>query len=466
MTDLWQSALDGIRHRVSEQSFKTWLEPVRFVSVKEQFIEILVPNKFFKEWIDDHYLLLIKEELYKRFQKSYELSYQIAEKDGQQVFNLPLQQAHIPSPVVNRAAPNPSANKQLTSEEVTITIKSSGGDFINPKYTFETFVVGSSNQFAHAAAYAVAEQPARNYNPLFIFGGVGLGKTHLLHAVGNQALKKQPHLKICYISSEKFVNELINCIRYEKMDLFRKKYRESCDMLLIDDIQFIAGKERTQDEFFHTFNALHGSRKQIVVSSDKFPKDITGLEERLRTRLEWGLIADIQPPEMETRLAILKNKAELDDIYLPDDVAVFLASNVKSNVRELEGALIRVGAFASLTGMEITVDLAKEILKNIIKDKESEMTVENIQKAVCSFYDIKLIDLKSKKKHKLLSMPRQIAMYLSRKYTKKSFPEIGRRFGGKDHSTVIHAVTKIDGEMRSDTTLKNAVTSIERLLES
>src|SRR3989338_3848028 len=473
--DLWESTLKGIRNRVNEHSFKTWLEPVRPVALKEDLIELRVPNKFFEEWINDHYILVIKEELFKATNRPYEILFHIDKNQGQQSlqFAKPPQYysnvatTTLPTPVQDPTSSAMSISGDASGNNTHLHNKPmSGGDFLNPKYTFDTFVVCSSNQFAHAAAYAVAEQPARNYNPLFIFGGVGLGKTHLLNAIGNQAMKKQPHLRVCYVSSEKFVNELINCLRYEKMDVFRKKYREGYDILLMDDIQFIAGKERTQEEFFHTFNTLHGSRKQIVVTSDKFPKDIPGLEERLRTRFEWGLIADIQPPEMETRLAILRNKAEVDDIYLPDDVAIFLASHIKSNIRELEGSLIRVGAFASLTGMEITVDLAKDILKNIIKDKERNVNVEDIQKAVCSFYDIKMMDLKSKKKNKLLSMPRQIAMFLCRKHTDDSFPEIGKKFGGKDHSTVIHAVTKITEEAKRDATLRNALASIENILQS
>ncbi|MBI2608548.1 MAG: chromosomal replication initiator protein DnaA [Deltaproteobacteria bacterium] len=481
MTELWESTLKGIRERVNEQSFKTWLAPLKLVSVKNDLVEIQVPNKFFEDWINENYISMIKEELFKNARKPYEILFKIAEQQAQQMLNLSQNASTNPpvktgislsksSPMIN--SQNISHNKPplQSTQDVKIfdsatPVRASGGDYINPKYTFDSFVVGSSNQFAHAAAFAVAEQPARNYNPLFVFGGVGLGKTHLVNAIGNHALKKQPHLKVCFVSSEKFVNELINCLRYEKMDVFRKKYREGYDILLMDDIQFIAGKDRTQEEFFHTFNTLHSSRRQIVVTSDKYPKDIPFLEERLRTRFEWGLIADIQPPEMETRLAILKNKAELDDIYLPDEVGIFLASNIKSNVRELEGSLIRVGAFASLTGMEITVDLAKEILKNIIKDKDREVTIENIQKATCSFFDMKILDLKSKKKNKLLSTPRQIAMFLCRKHTKESFPEIGKRFGGKDHSTVIHAVSKITEELSKDVALRNTIASIERLVD-
>ncbi|MFC2074946.1 chromosomal replication initiator protein DnaA, partial [Bdellovibrionota bacterium] len=390
--------------------------------------------------------------------KTVDIRFQIEEEAGEDASEMVVSVSSSESKV-------PEKSPEKVKREKVEIVRGSHGEQLNPKYNFDTFVVGSSNQFAHAAAYAVAEQPGKAYNPLFIFGGVGLGKTHLLNAIGNHILKKNPAKRIFYVSSEKFMNELINSIRYEKMEQFRKKYRDSIDVLLMDDIQFIAGKERTMEEFFHTFNSLYGSRKQIVVTSDKFPKDIEGLEERLRTRFGWGLIADIQAPEMETRVAILKNKAEIDDIYLPDDVAIFLASNIKSNIRELEGSLIRIGAFSSLTGMEISVDLTKEVLKNIIKDKEREVTIESIQKAVVHFFDIKLADMRGKKKLRVLSVPRQIAMYLCREYTEKSFPDIGKAFGGKDHSTVIHAVNKIERALKEDLTLKQQVDAIVRGIE-
>ena len=332
---------------------------------------------------------------------------------------------------------------------------------INEKYTFNSFVSGPSNQFAHAAAMAVANNPATTYNPLFIYGGVGLGKTHIVHAIGNEIINKNTNLKICYYSSEKFTNELINSLRHAKMDEFRNKFR-SIDVLLIDDIQFIAGKKSTQEEFFHTFNALYESHKQIVVTSDKFPKEIPDLEERLRSRFEWGLIADIQAPDIETKQAILKMKADQNNIDLPEDVAFFLANSVINNVRELEGYLIRIGAFASLTSTPINLEMAKNILKDIIIEQTKEITVENIQKTVADHYQIKTNDLKSAKRLKTLVLPRQIAMYICRKLTSSSYPEIGNKFGGKDHSTIIHAIKKIEKNMEIDLQLR---ATVEKLMD-
>ncbi|KXK22569.1 MAG: chromosomal replication initiator protein DnaA, partial [Armatimonadetes bacterium OLB18] len=337
---------------------------------------------------------------------------------------------------------------------------------LNPKYTFDTFVVGNSNQFAHAASRAVANLPSLAYNPLFIYGGVGLGKTHLLNAVGLEIHRTQKQLKVLYVHAEHFTNELINSIRYEKMFEFRKKYRESCDVLLIDDIQFIAGKERTQEEFFHTFNYLYESRRQVVVTSDRFPKDIPQLEERLRSRFEWGLIADIQAPDTETRVAILRKKAEEDRIALPDEVAMFLATHIRNNVRELEGSLIRLSAFSSLSGNEISVEMAREILKNLIPDRSRALTIEAIQKLVADHYNVKISDLKSPRRLKVLTVPRQIAMYLCRKHVKSSFPELGMKFGGKDHSTVVHAVQKIEKLLQQDLTLRNEISSLEKILQT
>jgi len=338
------------------------------------------------------------------------------------------------------------------------------GQPLNPKHTFETFVVGASNQFAHAAARAVAEQPAIQYNPLFIYSDAGLGKTHLLHAIGNYVLRANPKAKICYISAEKFANDLIESIQHGKMPAFREKYRDSYDILLMDDIQFIAGKDRTQEEFFHTFNALHSSRRQIVVTSDKFPKDIPGLEERIRTRFEWGLIADIQAPEIETRIAILRAKAEIDDIYLPNDVALFLASNIKSNIRELEGSLIRLGAQASLSGTEIGLDMAKQLLRNLIKEPSNSISPDAIQDAVARHFGIKVSDLKGRDRSRRVSLPRQITMYLIRKYCEKSYPDIGILLGGKDHSTVLHGVKSVTSDIEHDPEIRRHVEAIQNSL--
>ena len=320
---------------------------------------------------------------------------------------------------------------------------------LNLRYTFDTFIVGSSNQFAHAACRAVAEAPSRSYNPLFIYGGVGLGKTHLMHAVGQYVLRHDRNLKLTYISSERFMNEMINAVRYDRIIDFRERYR-SVDVLLVDDIQFIAGKEATQNEFFHTFNALYDSQKQIVISSDCPPREIPALEERLRSRFEWGLIADIQSPDLETKIAILKKKADAEAVPLPDNVAIYIASKIKSNIRELEGSLIRLIAFASLTGKELSLALAQEVLKNIIDHDEKAVTIEIIQKHVADFYNLKLVDLKSRNNSKSVAKPRQIAMFLCKSLTNASLPEIGRSFGGKHHSTVIHSIRKVNEQRRKD----------------
>jgi chromosomal replication initiator protein len=332
----------------------------------------------------------------------------------------------------------------------------------NPRYSFENFVIGAGNQFAHAASQAAADTPGRRYNPLFIYGGVGLGKTHLLNAVGHRIIKNRTvsdPTKVCYISSEEFTNELVNSIRFERMDGFRKKFRNT-EVLLIDDIQFISGKERTQIEFFHTFNSLYENKKQIVLTSDKLPREIPDFEERLKSRFEWGLIADIQAPDVETKVAILKKKSDLENIYIPNDVAFFLASNINSNVRILEGCLIRLGAFSSLTKQEINLEMAKEVLKNFIRDKEATVTIDSIQRQVSSYFDLKPKDLRSKRRLKQFVVPRQIGMYLSRKLTPSSLIEIGGKFGGKDHSTVIHAINKIEEKVSSDTYTKNVVADL------
>jgi len=320
---------------------------------------------------------------------------------------------------------------------------------LNPRYTFDTFIVGSSNQFAHAACRAVAEVPSRSYNPLFIYGGVGLGKTHLMHAVGHYVLQHDRNLKLTYISSERFMNEMINAVRYDRVLDFRERYR-SVDVLLVDDIQFLAGKEGTQTEFFHTFNALYDSQKQIILSSDCPPHEIPALEERLRSRFEWGLTADIQSPDLETKVAILKKKAETEAVPLPDNVAMYIAGKIKSNIRELEGSLIRLIAYASLTGQEISLQLAQEVLKNILDHEERAVTIEIIQKFVADYYNLRMVDLKSRNNSKSVAKPRQIAMYLCKSLTHASLPEIGRSFGGKHHSTVIHSIRKVEAQRRKD----------------
>ncbi|HWP35427.1 MAG TPA: chromosomal replication initiator protein DnaA, partial [Thermodesulfobacteriota bacterium] len=336
---------------------------------------------------------------------------------------------------------------------------------LNPAYTFDTFVVGAGNQFAHAACLAVGQGAARTYNPLFLYGGVGLGKTHLITAIGHAVLARQPAARVLYLSAERFTNDLITALRLERMPEFHNRYRNACDVLLVDDIQFIAGKERTQEEFFHTFNALHAAGKQIVLTSDRFPKEIAGLEERLRTRFEWGLIADIQPPDVETKVAILKKKAEASGLALPDDVALLLASSTSSNVRELEGLLTRLCAHVELTGRALTLELAREVLRELQPKPTRELTVEDVQRAVASFYNLRVADLKSQRRLKVVTLPRQIAMYLARTCTKASFPEIGARFGGKDHSTVIHAVRQIEARLKQDLALRRTIESLRASLE-
>ena len=450
MEEIWLKAQSNIEKVLTPQSFNTWIRPIRFLSSSNYLIELAVPNKFIQEWVVEKYLGMIQEAVSSLTDTKYQIQFRISEHPEHPV------PEDVPFPFAQADGPAPEKNNFRQSDFISN---------LNPKYTFENFVCGASNQFAHAAAQSVASKPASGYNPLFIYGGVGLGKTHLLIAIGNHIIQTNKKAKVCYYTSEKFMNELINCLRYNKMDQFRNKFR-SMDVLLIDDVQFIAGKERTQEEFFHTFNSLHESHKQIVVTSDKFPKDIPGLEERLRSRFEWGLIADIQPPDIETKVAILKKKADLDAIKLPDDVALFLASSSTSNVRELEGMLIRLGAFSSLTGNSITLLMAQDVLKDIIVDKTKEITVEMIQKHVADHFKLKIADLKSDKRLKALVVPRQIAIFLCRDLTKCSYPEIGEKFGGKDHSTIIHSYKKIDKLVLQNMDLKNTIDNLKRNLLS
>jgi chromosomal replication initiator protein len=450
MNRLWQEAVSQLEKTLSPQHFSTWIRPIRFVSLKKDHLVLEVPNRFVFDWVRDHYASLIQETVSQIGAVTYRVSFEIANIPKREQPRQQQDKAHI-------VTSSPDTPRDTFPREWNAAYN------LNPKYTFDEFVSGSSNQFAFAAASAVANNPATTYNPLFIYGGVGLGKTHLINAVGNAILNKNPEMKVCYYTSEKFMNELINSLRYAKMDEFRNKFR-SMDVLLIDDVQFIAGKERTQEEFFHTFNALYESHKQIVVTSDKFPKEIPGLEERLRSRFEWGLIADIQAPDVETKQAILKMKAESNNIHLPEEVALFLANSVSSNVRELEGFLIRIGAFASLTATPVTLTMAREVLKDILVEKNRELSIEEIQKAVASHYGLKVADLKSPKRLKALVLPRQLAMYLSRQLTSASYPDIGDRFGGKDHSTIIHAIKKIEKTLEEDLQLRGALNAIKTSL--
>jgi chromosomal replication initiator protein len=441
MDVLWEGALEQLKERLGKQNFETWIKPIRFSEQKGDEIRLEVPNKFFRDWLTDHFLGSIEQVLRAIARQEVKVCLNV----NQSIQSKDVAQKNERKLESERDRPQRAHNNLI------------------PKYTFENFVIGASNQFAHAASMAVANQPGEHYNPLFIYGGVGLGKTHLVNAIGHRAAAKRSSLKVVYLSSESFMNELIGSLRRDKMDDFKTKFR-NVDLLILDDVQFIAGKERTQEEFFHTFNSLYESHKQIVITSDKFPKEIPGLEDRLRNRFEWGLIADIQPPDMETRVAILEKKAETEGVQLPHEVAIFLASNIDSNVRELEGSLTRLGAFASLTRSIITTDLAKEVLRNTLRGAQREITVESIQKTICDYYNIKIVDLKAKRRTKNIALPRQVAMYLCRKYTETSFPGIGDKFGGRDHSTVIHASKTIEKKIKQDPYMQTTIEKLERHL--
>jgi chromosomal replication initiator protein len=431
--NLWEEILARIETKVNRHSFYTWFKPTAFVAENTGAIIVRVPNPLFTDWLTKHYSSVIREAMGELKQSALSVSF-IAESasDGPPI---PLT-ADESTPAIGTGEP-------------PLPVGAAGSAGLNPRYTFDSFIVGSSNQFAHAACRAVAEAPSRSYNPLFIYGGVGLGKTHLMHGIGHYVLRHDRNLKLTYISAERFMNEMINAVRYDRIIDFRERYR-TVDVLLVDDVQFIAGKEGTQIEFFHTFNALYDSQKQIVISSDCPPHEIPSLEERLRSRFEWGLIADIQSPDLETKVAILKKKAETEEVPLPDNVAIYIAGKIKSNIRELEGSLIRLIAYASLTGQEITLPLAQEVLKNILDHEDKAVTIEIIQKFVADYYNLKLVDLKSRNNSKSVAMPRQVAMYLCKALTHASLPEIGRSFGGKHHSTVIHSIRKIEDLRRKN----------------
>jgi len=417
----WQDALAYIQGRVPKQVYDTWFTPIYLERIEDSTAQLGVPNKFFGDWLHQHYGPLLSEAV----------SSARGGVDTSITFVI-FKQA--------RKQPDNSGHTVSTVRQST-GARAKRGIQLNPKYTFKNFVVGAGNQFAHAACMAVAEQPAKAYNPLFIYGDTGLGKTHLLNAIGNYVAERT-ELRIAYLTTEQFTNEVINSIRYDKMMDLRKRYRH-IDMLMIDDIQFLAGKERTQEEFFHTFNALYEAHKQLVLSSDRFPKDMPDIEERLRSRFEWGLIADLQPPDVETRIAILRKKSEDEGVTLPEDVIQFLATTMKSNIRELEGSLVRLGAYASLTGQTITLEMAKSVLRDLIGTKKKIVSMDDIQETVGARFHVKIADLKSRRRSKTLVHPRQIAMYLCRELTDSSYPEIGRQFGGKDHTTIIHACKQV-----------------------
>ncbi|MDU3677902.1 chromosomal replication initiator protein DnaA [Clostridium sp.] len=441
---LWDQTLTIIKAEMSEVSFNTWIKSCEPISISNDTIRISVPNSFTQDILEKRYKDLVANSIKSICSKLYKIEFLIA--------------SDIKSDETSKEdTPELKKNKAvLISDELSTTL--------NPKYTFDSFVIGNSNRFAHAASLAVAEAPAKAYNPLFIYGGVGLGKTHLMHAIGHYILDSNPNARVEYVSSEKFTNELINAIKDDKNEEFRNKYR-NVNVLLIDDIQFIAGKERTQEEFFHTFNALHDANKQIILSSDRPPKEIPTLEDRLRSRFEWGLIADIQVPDFETRMAILKKKADVEKLNVANEVMVYIATKIKSNIRELEGALIRIVAYSSLTNKEITVDLASEALKDIISKKQGKnITISIIQDIVASYFNLRIEDLKSQRRTRNIAYPRQIAMYLSRKLTDMSLPKIGEEFGGRDHTTVIHAYEKISENLNTDESLQHTIEDITKKL--
>ncbi|MFT5874520.1 MAG: chromosomal replication initiator protein [Clostridium sp.] len=439
--DIWEKTLNIIKGELTEVSFNTWIKSIDPMALDSNTFKLGVPNNFTKDILENRYKDLIMNAVKLITSKTYKIEF----------FILSEEVAEIETPKAKREA---ERNNLMVNDEMSATL--------NPKYTFDSYVIGNSNRFAHAASLAVAESPAKAYNPLFIYGGVGLGKTHLMHAIGHYVLANNPKSKVVYVSSEKFTNELINSIKDDKNVEFRNKYR-NVDVLLIDDIQFIAGKERTQEEFFHTFNDLHEANKQIILSSDRPPKEIPTLEDRLRSRFEWGLIADIQPPDFETRIAILKKKADIDNLSIPNEVLVYIATKIKSNIRELEGALIRIVAFSSLTNKEISIDLASEALKDIISSRNSkQVTIELIQDIVSSYFNLKIEDFKSSRRTRNITFPRQIAMYLCRKLTDMSLPKIGEEFGGRDHTTVIHACEKISNGVKEDENLQDTIAELTK----
>lgn len=436
LNEIWQKTLGLLKNELTEISFNTWIKTIDPLSLTGNTINLAVPAEFNKGILESRYQTLIKNAIKQVTFKEYEIAFIVPSQEN--------------------------LNK-LTKQTESAGNEDSPLSVLNPKYTFDTFVIGNSNRFAHAAALAVAEAPGKAYNPLFIYGGVGLGKTHLMHAIGHYILEQNSSQRVLYVSSEKFTNELINAIKDNRNEEFRSKYR-NIDVLLIDDIQFIAGKERTEEEFFHTFNALYEANKQIILSSDKPPKEIS-LEDRLRSRFEWGLIADMQAPDLETRIAILRKKAQLENLTVPNEVIVFIADKITSNIRELEGALNRVIAYSSLTENEITVELASEALKDILSaNKAKVLNCTTIQEAVARYFDIRPEEFKSKKRTRDIAFPRQIAMYLCRELTEMSLPKIGEEFGGRDHTTVIHACEKISEEIESNSETRRAVSEIKRNL--
>ncbi len=471
LADIWQEMLKRMGQEFSSRVFETWLKSAMPLSATETSFEIGVPKKFVKEWIEENYSSRMQEMLLDITGKPLQLlitNLDIKDEEEAIPVFIPTTKKEIDS--VQSAPTTDNGVKKTNEQPKTETGEQNQPSeepqaLLNPKYTFESFVIGNSNRFAHAASLAVAEVPAKVYNPLFLYGGVGLGKTHLMHAIGNRIQQNHPYLKVLYISSEKFTNELINSILHGNPEAFRQKYR-NIDCLLVDDIQFLSKKEHTQEEFFHTFNTLHDANKQIIISSDRPPKEIPTLEDRLRSRFEWGLITDIQPPDLETRIAILRKKAMVENIAIPNDIMVYIASRIDNNIRELEGALIRVTAFASLKKEPLTLDMATEALKGLLSDDASRpVTIDKIKEIVASYFRIKLDDLIAKKRTRNVAFPRQIAMYLSRELTDSSLPRIGEVFGGRDHTTVIHAYEKINKERTDDAKLDQTIKELAKRIQ-
>ncbi|WP_373446090.1 chromosomal replication initiator protein DnaA [Salinicoccus bachuensis] len=431
--EIWENTLKGIKGTIANASYQTWFQDTSMIHLDNETAVIKADTQFQRDWLEKNYSGLIQEQLFEVMGEKPEIRIVTEEEEA-------------PAQLPARTAPEPEVpvNNQL-----------------NVNNTFETFVIGNGNRFSHAASLAVAEAPAKAYNPLFIYGGVGLGKTHLMHAIGHYVLEHRPNAKVAYLSSEKFTNEFINSIRDNKTEEFRNRYR-NVDVLLIDDIQFLAGKESTQEEFFHTFNALHEDNKQIVISSDRTPKEIPTLEDRLRSRFEWGLITDITPPDLETRIAILRKKCEEEKVEIPNEAMIYIANHIHTNIRELEGALTRVAAYSKLVNQPLTPEMVSEALKDLVtQSKSKKITITDIQEAVASFYDIQIESFASKKRTKSIAFPRQIAMYLARELTDYSLPKIGEVFGGRDHSTVIHAHEKISKMITEDERFKQELEEVE-----
>ncbi len=470
MTSLWNSALNRLSSKVSPPNFEMWLRPIECMGIHGDRILLRAPNQYVRLWFESNYLPIVLEELRADDDREFRVEFEIApptrSADGstQGVSLSDGVPAAAAAEVGGAISVVEAVPQTTTADDSSGLTADAGATGLSAKYTFETFVAGPSNQLAHAAARAVASPDPPKYNPLFLCGGVGLGKTHLLHAIGHEIRKNRPGSRVLYLSGERFMNEYVHAIRNGKMPQFRQRYREDCDVLLLDDIQFIANKDSTQEEFFHTFNALYEQQRQIVLSADRKPHEIPDVADRLRTRFAWGLMADIEPPELEVRIAILRKKAAAEGITLPNDVSEYIATAVKSNVRELEGALIRLAAYASLSGREINLDFARETLEGSIARPSEHLGCEQVFKAVASYFNVKIADLKSERRHKSIAHPRAVAMYLARKHTGESYPDLGRAFGNKHHTTVLSACEKISERVKTDAGLRSEIAAIENVL--